>query len=126
MITRIDKSGTNLELGEDVVKYIDRKVGRLDRFMPRAYRKAVRAKVILRDKGNQDGSMYECEATLYLPGGNITARESTLNKFAAIDIVEAKLRNQLREYKEDARASEHSGVARRVRQRMAVAKSQDK
>ena len=35
-----------------------------------------------------------------MPQDNITVKESTLNMFAAVDIVEAKLRNQLKKYKE--------------------------
>lgn len=99
MIARIDKSGINLALDDDVVKYIDRKVGRLDRYMPRAARSSAHATVTVRDTGNQAGNKYECEVIIRVPGNVITAKESTMNKFAAVDIVEAKLRNQLRKYK---------------------------
>ncbi len=120
MIARIDKSGINLELDDDVVKYIDRKIGRLDRYMPRAARSSARATVTIRDTGNQAGSKYECEAILHVPGGNVTAKDSTMNKFAAVDIVEAKLRNQLHKYKtthvESGKA--RRGVLRRVRARL--------
>lgn len=121
MIAQIDKSGTNLELAADVARYIDRKIGRLDRYIPRGARRAVRARVILRETGDKTGNKYECEAILHLPGDTITAKESTLNMFAAVDIVEAKLKNQLRKYKE--LHSQHSkarrrGVVRRVRERL--------
>src|SRR3982751_7043103 len=99
MIARIDKSGINLELETDVARYIDRKIGRLDRYIPRAARKVAHATVTLRETSNQSGNKYECEAIIRLPGETITAKESTLNKFAAIDIVEAKLKNQLHKYK---------------------------
>lgn len=99
MIARIDKSGINLELDDDVVKYIDRKIGRLDRYIPRKARSSAHATVVIRDTGNQAGSKYECEVIIRVPGETITAKESTMNKFAAVDIVEAKLRNQLHKYK---------------------------
>jgi ribosomal subunit interface protein len=120
MIARIDKSGINLELEDDVAKYIDRKIGRLDRYLPRAARSSAHATVTIRDTGNQSGNRYECEAILHVPGGTVTAKDSTMNQFAAIDIVEAKLRNQLRKYKathaNNGRA--RRGILRRVRERL--------
>jgi ribosomal subunit interface protein len=125
MIARIDKSGINLELDEDVVKYIDRKIGRLDRYIPRAARSSVRAVVTIRETTNQAGNKYECEVILRLPGETITAKESTMNKFAAVDIVEAKLRNQLHKYKTTRMESGKSrrGILRRVRERLFASSS---
>ena len=121
MIDRIEKSAIKLELDDDVAKYIDRKIGRLDRYLPRGARKTAHAIVTLRETGNQDGNKYECEVVLRLPGETVTAKEATLNKFAAVDIVEAKLKNQLRRYK-DARTSRR--LWRRVRERLLTGPSQ--
>jgi putative sigma-54 modulation protein len=118
MIARIDKSGINLELDGDVSKYIDRKIGRLDRYLPRVARKTVRATVTISETGNQDGNKYECEAILRVPGKTITAKDSTLNMFAAVDIVEAKLRTHLHKYKDahvEHKRERRRGFARRVR-----------
>lgn len=124
MITRIDTTGINLELGEDIKKYIHKKVGRLDRYMPRAARKTVHAEAKLRETNNRLGNKYECEVIMHLPGGQVQAKEATLNMFAAVDIVEAKLKNQLVKYKtahiahiKDRRPS----LIRRVRQYFAKA-----
>ncbi len=129
MIAHIDKSAIKLELDDDVAKYIDRKIGRLDRYVPRAARKSMRAVVTIRETGNQDGNKYECEAILHLPSELVTAKEATLNKFAAIDIVEAKLKNQLRKYKEthgtNAQPRRH-GIVRRVRERLFAGPAQPK
>jgi len=127
MIARIDKSGINLELDDDVVKYIDRKIGRLDRYVPRTARSSVHATVTIRDTGNQAGSKYECEVILHVPGGkNVTAKDSTMNKFAAIDIVEAKLRNQLHKYKSTYSGGKvRRGILRRVRERLFAATSEE-
>ncbi len=127
MIHHIDKSGLGLELDADVKKYIDRKIGRLDRYMPRHARKTVHADVKLRLTDNKSGNKYECEAMLHLPGGNVTAKESTLNMFAAVDIVEAKLKNQLRKYKEahiQHIKDRRKGIVRRVRERFFASASQ--
>jgi len=120
MIARIDKSGINLELDDDVAKYIDRKIGRLDRYMPRAARSSAHATVTIRETGNQAGNKYECEVIIRVPGETVTAKESTMNKFAAVDIVEAKLRNQLHRYKTTRSENSKTGrnLLRRVRSRI--------
>lgn len=101
MAANIDKSGINLELSEDVKKYIDKKIGHLSYLVPRAARKSMRIAVKLRETNNRDGNKYVCEAITHLPGATIVAKESTVNMFAAVDIVEVKLKNQLRAYKEE-------------------------
>lgn len=99
MIAQIDTSGINIDIGDDIKKYIAQKIGRLDKYMPRHARKTARAEAKLRETNNRLGNKYECEVILHLPGGVIQAKESTLNMFAAVDIVEAKLKNQLFKYK---------------------------
>ena len=37
---------------------------------------------------------------MHLPKETLTAKESTINMFAAIDIVEAKMSNQIKKYKQ--------------------------
>ena len=121
MISRVEKSGINLELDADLKKYIDRKIGRLDRYMPRHARKTVHAEVKMRETGNKAGDKYTCEVVLHLPGGQVTAKESTLNMFAAVDIVEAKLKNQLKKYKEahiDHIRTKRRGLLKRMRLRL--------
>lgn len=121
MIAHIDTSGINLDLGDDIKKYINRKIGRLDKYMPRHARKTVRAEAKLRETNNRLGNKYECEVVLHVPGGTIQAKEATLNMFAAVDIVEAKLKNQLIRYKEAHIAhlrERHPGVIGRLRVRL--------
>lgn len=118
MIARIDKSGINLELEADVVKYIDRKIGRLDRYIPRTARASARAVVTIREMANQVGNKYECEVILHLPGEIITVKDATMNKFAAVDIVEAKLHNRLLKYKTTHSSAARRGLLRRVRERL--------
>ena len=121
MIARIDTSGINLELGDDIKKYIGRKIGRLDKYMPRHARASVHIEVKLRHTNDKLGNKYECETTLYLPGGKLHAKESTLNMFAAVDIVEAKLKNQLLKYKAahtEHLRQRHTGILGRIKVRL--------
>ena len=106
MISRIEKSGISIELEDDVKKYIDAKIGRLDRFLPLRARRSVHAEVKLRETNNKGGDKYTCEVILHLPAIQLTATESTLTILAAIDIVEAKLKNQLKKYKDEQTAEQ--------------------
>lgn len=100
MITHIDITGVRFTLDEATKKYIMKKVGRLDRFLPRHARKSVKAEVKIEEVNRPDGNKYEAEIILHVPDKTITAKDSTLNAMAAIDIVEAKVAAQLHRYKE--------------------------
>lgn len=120
MITRIDTAGINIELGDDIKKYIAKKLGKLDKYMPRHARQSVRAEVKLRETNNRLGNKYECEVILHLPSAQLQAKESTLNMFAAVDIVEAKIKNQLVKYKQahiDHLRQKHPGTLGRLKVR---------
>ncbi|HWZ65739.1 MAG TPA: ribosome-associated translation inhibitor RaiA [Patescibacteria group bacterium] len=100
MAINIDKSGINLELEDDLKKYIDKKIGRLSRYVQRSARKSLYIEVKIHEVNEKSGNKYMCEVVMHLPGERVIAKESTINMFAAVDIVEAKLKNQLRSYKE--------------------------
>lgn len=120
MIAHIDTAGINLDLSDDIKKYISKKLGKLDKYMPRHARKTARLEVKIRETNNRLGNKYECEAMLRLPSMQLQAKEATLNMFAAVDIVEAKLKNQLVKYKEEHIAhlrEKHPGPIGRLRAR---------
>lgn len=101
MITAIDITGIKYDIDEATKKYVNKKIGRLDRYLPRHARKSVRADVKLSQINKSHGNKYEAEVILHVPDKTITAKDSTMNIFAALDIVEAKIITQLRRYKED-------------------------
>ncbi|RWZ79650.1 MAG: ribosome-associated translation inhibitor RaiA [Candidatus Chaera renei] len=120
MIAPINIVGMKLELDDDIKRYVTRKIGRLDRYLPRHARQSVHAQVRLRDANNKHGNKYECEVVLHLPSETLTARDFTLNIFAAVDIVEAKLKNQLKRYKEQygrSRVRRAANLIRRLKGR---------
>ena len=100
MITSIQITGIAYEVDEPTKKYVIRKVGRLDRYLPRHARKSAKAEVKLSQVNRDFGNKYEAEIILNIPDKIIIAKDSTGNILAAVDIVEAKIRSQLREYKE--------------------------
>lgn len=100
MIQKIEIHGIHVDMGDDIKRYITRKIGKLDRYMPRRAREAAHAEVRMKESTVKKKKQYTCEVVLRLPRETITTKETTINMFAAVDIVETKLKNQLRRYKD--------------------------
>ncbi len=100
MIESISISGVKYDVDATTKKYVAKKIGRLDRFLPRHARKSVTAEVKLKEVNRDHGNKYEAEIILNVPDKQLTAKDSTVNMLAAVDIVEAKIVAQLRKYKE--------------------------
>ncbi len=101
MIQSVTVTGVKYNVDEQTKKYIEKKIGRLDRFLPRHARKSATAEVKLREVNRDNGNKYEAEVILFVPDKKqLTAKDSTMNILAAVDIVEAKLAGQLRKYKD--------------------------
>ena len=52
------------------------------------------------DANGREDNRFVCEVVMTLPGETIVSKEGTINMYAAVDIVEAKLKAQVRTYKE--------------------------
>lgn len=102
MITSIEITGVGgYSPDEPTKKYIRKKIGALDRRLPRHARKSVRADVKVAEVNRDKGNKYEVEVLLHVPDKTLAAKDSTMNVLAATDIVEAKLASQLARYKAD-------------------------
>ena len=102
MITSIQITGISYEVDDITRKYVKKRIGRLDRYLPRHAKKSVTAEVRLEQVDHDHGNKYEAEVILNIPGKIVAAKDSTGNILAAIDIVDAKLQVQLRAYKQQA------------------------
>jgi putative sigma-54 modulation protein len=102
MIKTIEISGIGYEIDEATKAYIEKKISRLDRYLPKHARDSVAAKVKLKEVNKDHGNKYEAEVILAVPEKTITAKDSTVNMMAAIDIVEAKILSQIRKYKQES------------------------
>lgn len=100
MIENLTISGIKYELNDTTKKYVEKKIGSLDRYLPRHARKSASADVKIAQIDNPGGNKYEVEVIMNVPDKVITAKDSTMNVLAALDIVEAKLSSQLRKYKQ--------------------------
>jgi len=100
MIQKIDINSVHMKINDGLRKYIVKKINKLDKYIPKNSRESVHAEVYIKESKSKGKKQYTCEIIIHLPKENITTAETTLNTFAAVDIVEAKLKNQLRKYKE--------------------------
>ncbi len=100
MINAISITGVKFDLDDTTKKYVIKKIGRLDRYLPRHARRSATAEVLLKEVNRGHGNKYEAEVILHVPDRQLTAKDSTVNVLAALDIVEAKLATQLHRYKE--------------------------
>lgn len=99
MINKLDISGVNVDTDEKLKKYVTKIVNKLERYIPKKERGGTHVDVKLKEHKKQKNQQYTAEVIIHMPHIKIAAKESTINMYAAIDIVEAKLRNQLKKYK---------------------------
>ena len=120
MITSIDIAGVKYTVDDTTKKYVTRKIARLDRFLPRHARKSVTADVKLKQVNRDHGNKYEAEVILNVPDKRLTAKDSTVNMLAAVDIVEAKLSTQLKKYHDEHsfRGGRTQKLLRSIKQRI--------
>jgi putative sigma-54 modulation protein len=100
MIKKLEITGVHYEVDADLKKYATSKIGKLDKYAPRNARESAHAEIFLKEAKEKSNKKRTCEVVLYLPNETLTAKETTINMYAAIDIVEAKLKNQIKKYSE--------------------------
>lgn len=114
MIEKIDISGSNFKVEESFKKYVEKRIGKLDRYLPRQHRKDVVAKVVVTQVDRDHGNKYEISVSLNIPGGKVlAAKDEASNIFAGIDIIEAKLTGQIRRYKTENLNYDKKGFLKR-------------
>lgn len=100
MIEKIEITGNGYKIEEPFKKYTEKRIGKLDRYLPKTAKKDVIAKIIVTEIGKNKADKYEISAAMDIPGGKvIAARDECSNVFAGIDLIEAKLTGQIRRYK---------------------------
>lgn len=118
MIEKLEISAQHTELTPELKKYITKKIGRLDKYVPRRARESVHAEVRLKESKSKDKKQFTAAVVLHVPDGILEASETTINMFAAVDIVETKLKQQLRKFKEQrANPKMHRRIFQRLRRK---------
>ena len=100
MVQKIDIAGVHMQVGDDLKKYIFKKIGGLDRYVPRVARTSLHVEIKLKESNPRGKSERTCEITVHLPHEVLNVKETTINIYAAVDIAEEKLKTQLKKYKE--------------------------
>ena len=99
MIDKIEINGNSYKVEEPLRRYAKKRLSKLDRYLPRGFKKNVSIKVNVSEIGKKN-EKYEISAALDIPGGKmIAAKDECSNVFAGMDLVEAKLLGQIRRYK---------------------------
>lgn len=98
MIQTINVTGVRYTPDELTKRYVRKKIGSLDRYLSRHVRKSAQVDIKLKTVNRAHGNKYECDVIMHLPETSVMAKDSTLNMLAAVDIVEEKLRAQLKKY----------------------------
>ncbi len=98
MIKNMTIKAIHVDLDDNLKKYINKKIGRLDKYLKSDLKNKLIAEVYLKESKNKDRNNCYFEVNLIFPNEKITAEESTLNMYAAVDIVEEKLKHQLIKY----------------------------
>jgi putative sigma-54 modulation protein len=99
MIKKFEITGVHMDIGEDLRKYAAKKLGRLDMYVPKHARVSAHMQVKLKESKAKNKQERTCEIILALPHETIAISESTVNIYAAIDIVEEKVKAALHKYK---------------------------
>ena len=111
MIKEFEISGVHMELEDDIKRYVRKKIGGLEKYIPRHARKSAHVEVRLKEGKIKTRVERTCEVVIHLPREVLAVSETTINMFAAVDIAEEKLKNLLHKYKE-----KHDGP--KLRQRL--------
>lgn len=83
-----------------LVEYIDEKIGKLDHLLPLHARKSAHGEVWIKTGPGRGRKQFICEIMIHLPKETINTSQSADSPNAAVDMAEAKLKNQLKRYKD--------------------------
>lgn len=100
MLKKFEIQGIHTTLTADLKKHVNKKIGGLDRYISRHSRESAHAEVFLKEAKAKNNKKCTCEVAFFLPHQTIVVKESATTMFAAVDIVEVKLKNQLQTYKD--------------------------
>jgi ribosomal subunit interface protein len=100
MLQKFEVQGVHTTVDDNLRKYVNKKIGGLDHYISRHGRQSAHVEVWLKEGKAKNNTHCTCEVTFYLPQETINLKESAYNMYAAVDIVEAKLKQQLKKYKD--------------------------
>jgi ribosomal subunit interface protein len=100
MLQKFEIQAVHTTIDDNLRKYVTKKIGGIDKYLSRHDRESAHGEVQLKETKSKDNNTFVCEVLLHLPHATITVRECAINMYASIDIVEAKLKHQIKKHKE--------------------------
>lgn len=100
MVQKFELSATHMELDDRLKKYVTKKLAGIDKYLSKHIKPSAHLEVRLKEHKTGGQKQSVCDVMLHLPHDTIKIRESTHNIFAAVDIVEVKLKQQVKKYKD--------------------------
>lgn len=95
----LEITGVHFEVSDEIKKYVNKKIGKLDRYLPSNARGSAKGHVVLSEDDGKSKNRFTADATLTFPHGEVVAKEATISIYAAVDIVEEKLKVQILKHK---------------------------
>ncbi len=118
---KLEIQGVHMDVDAKLQAYVTKKIGKLDRYVPKSSRESLHAQVFLKEEKKSSKKSNICEVVMKLPQETLTTKEATVNMYAAVDIVETKLKNRLKKYKETHNHKRlHQRVLSRLKRRSTV------
>ena len=115
---KLEINGIHTKTDKKLHDYVIKKIDKLERYIPRYARESAHIEVFLKETKIKTKRQYTCEVVIHLPKETLATKETTMNMFAAVDIVEAKLKNLLRKYKDTHQSSKlHRRLFAKLRRR---------
>ena len=109
MFQKFEINAVHADVDDKLRAYVTKKIGGLDRYISKHSRQSAHGEVHLKEGKGKNNNRFSCEVTLFLPHQTIIVKESAVNMYAAVDITEVKLKQQLQKYKD----KHHSGKMHR-------------
>ena len=103
--------GKNLEVNDSIRRYAERKLGKLDRQLSKAARVEVELQV---ERNPSIAANQVAEATVWLKGHTLRAREASRDMKASIDELTEKLLRQVKDERDKRVAKRHVPAAEKT------------
>jgi putative sigma-54 modulation protein len=112
---KISITSKHFEANDKLKNYINKKIMKLVRYVPRSAKESLSIEINLRENSKEKTDKFEAEGIFHLPEKQIAAKDATINMFAAVDILESKLKSQLIRYKDEHTTNLASRSIRKLR-----------
>jgi putative sigma-54 modulation protein len=115
---KLEVHGRNIEVTDWIREYVEKKVARLERFLPQA--REARTDLVFRDT-RSSADRYTAQLTIWADGQILRAEESTNDVFASVDAIVDKMYRQIERFKGRRYKNRRRAAAQGVAQAEAAA-----